>query len=81
MTTIVESTELRNTYATIAKNVRGGKTMAIITKRGRPDLALIDLDYLEDLLEAQDTEFLATLEAAAKEKTYTLEEVFSNLED
>ena len=55
--------------------------MAIITKRGRPDLALIDLDYLEDLLESQDTEFLATLKKAAKDKTYTLEEVFSNLED
>jgi hypothetical protein len=55
--------------------------MAIITKRGRPDLALIDLDYLEDLLEAQDSEFLATLKVAAKEKTYTLDEVFSNLKD
>ena len=57
MTTIVKATELRDSYATIAKKVRGGKTMAIITKRGRPDLALIDLDYLEDLLEAQDSEF------------------------
>jgi PHD/YefM family antitoxin component YafN of YafNO toxin-antitoxin module len=79
MTTIVKATELRGSYATIAKKVRGGKTMAIITKRGRPDLALIDLDYLEDLLESQDTEFLATLKVAAKDKTYTLEEVFSNL--
>ena len=79
MTTIVKATELRNSYAAIAKKVRGGKTMAIITKRGRPDLALIDLDYLEDLLESQDTEFLATLKVASKDKTYTLEEVFSNL--
>ncbi|HUD10721.1 MAG TPA: type II toxin-antitoxin system Phd/YefM family antitoxin [Candidatus Saccharimonadales bacterium] len=79
MTTIVKATELRDSYATIAKKVRGGKTMAIITKRGRPDLALIDLDYLEDLLESQDTEFLKTLKVAASDKTYTLEEVFSNL--
>ncbi|HUC87777.1 MAG TPA: type II toxin-antitoxin system Phd/YefM family antitoxin [Candidatus Binatia bacterium] len=81
MTTVVKATELRKSYSTIAKNVRGGKTMAIITKRGRPDLALIDLDYLEDLLESQDAEFLATLKSAAKDKTYTLEEVFSNLEN
>ena len=80
MTTIVKATELRESYAAIADKVRGGKTMAIITKRGRPDLALIDLDYLEDLLESQDTEFLATLKVAAKDKSYSLEEVFSNLE-
>ena len=43
------------------------------------ELPDFDLDHLEDLLESQDDDFLATLKAAAKDKTYTIEEVFSNL--
>ena len=78
MTTIIKTTELRDSFADVAKKVRGSKTVAIVTKRGRPDLALIDLDYLEDLLEAQDKDFQASLKKAAKEKQYTLDEVFAD---
>jgi len=77
MTKIVNATQLRSSYAEIARDIRGGKMVAVITKRGRPDLALIDLDYLEDLLESQDKHFQKSLRQAAKEKTYSLEEVFS----
>ncbi len=78
MTTIIKTTDLRDSFANVAKQVRGSKTVAIVTKRGRPDLALIDLDYLEDLLESQDKDFQKTLREAAKEKTYTLDEVFAD---
>ena len=78
MTAIVKTTEMRESYADVAKKVRGGKTVAIITKRGRPDLALVDIDYLEDLLEAHDKEFQASLRKAAQEKTYSLDEVFAD---
>jgi len=78
MTTIVNATELRDSFASIAKKVRGHRNIAIVTKRGRPDLALIDLNYLEDLLEAQDEDFQKTLEAAARQKTVTLDEVFAD---
>ncbi|MBI4948356.1 type II toxin-antitoxin system Phd/YefM family antitoxin [Candidatus Berkelbacteria bacterium] len=50
MTKVINSTELRTDYASIAKEIRGGNKVAVITKRGRPDLALVDLDYLEDLI-------------------------------
>lgn len=76
---IVKTTQLRDKYADIAKQVRGKSDIAIITKRGKPDLGLIDLDYLEDLLEAQDSKFQKELKKAAQEKTYTLDEVFANL--
>lgn len=79
MTTIIKTTDLRDSFANVAKQVRGSKTVAIVTKRGRPDLALIDLDYLEDLLESQDKDFQKTLREAAKEKTYTLDEVFADV--
>ncbi len=79
MTTIVKTTELRDNYAEVSGQVRGGKDIAIITKRGKPDLGLIDLDYLEDLIEAHDPAFQKSLKAAAKEKVYTLDEVFDNL--
>lgn len=80
MTSIVKTTELRDNYAAVSGWVRGGKSIAIITKRGKPDLGLIDLDYLEDLIEAHDPEFQKSLKKAAKEKTYTLDEVFNNLD-
>lgn len=77
MTKVIKATELRTSYAEIAKQIRGGKNVAVITKRGRPDLALVDLDYLEDLIESQDKEFQKTLRQAAQEKAYSLEEVFA----
>ncbi|KKU44391.1 MAG: hypothetical protein UX60_C0007G0015 [Berkelbacteria bacterium GW2011_GWA2_46_7] len=77
MTKVVNATELRTNYADISKAVRGGQNVTIITKRGRPDLALIDLDYLEDLIESQDKKFQESLRQAVQEKTYLLEEVFS----
>ncbi len=77
MTTIVNATQLRQTYASVAKKIRGGKDIAVITKRGRPDLALVDLDHLEDLLEADDKQFQASLRKALREKTYSLDEVFA----
>jgi len=64
----------------VSSQVRGGKSVVIITKRGRPDLGLVDIDYLEDLLEARDPEFQTSLRQAAQEKTYSLEEVFSHLD-
>lgn len=81
MTTIINTTHLRDSFADVAKQVRGSKTVAIVTKRGRPDLALIDLDYLEDLLEAQDKDFQKSLREAAKEKVYTLDEVFTDISE
>ena len=81
MTTVVKTTELRDYYADIAKKVRGGKNVAVITKRGRPDLALVDLNYLEDLIESQDKRFQKSLKQAAQEKVYSLDEIFADLED
>ena len=77
MTKVIKATDLRTDYAAIAQEIRGGKTVAVITKRGRPDLALVDLDYLEDLLESQDKEFQKSLRQAAQEKIYSLEEIFA----
>lgn len=79
MTRVVKSTELRTNYAEIALTVRGGRNVAVITKRGRPDLALVDLDYLEDLIESHDKGFQKSLRQAAQEKIYSLEEVFAAL--
>lgn len=77
MTRVVKATDLRTDYAAIANEIRGGKNVAVITKRGRPDLALVDLDYLEDLIESQDQEFQKSLRKAAQEKACSLDEVFS----
>ncbi|MCR4307295.1 MAG: type II toxin-antitoxin system Phd/YefM family antitoxin [Candidatus Berkelbacteria bacterium] len=77
MTKVVKATDLRIGYAAIANEIRGGKNVAVITKRGRPDLALVDLDYLEDLIESQDKEFQKSLRKAAEEKAYSLDEVFA----
>lgn len=79
--TIINTTNLRNQYADIAKQIRGGKEVAVITKRGKPDLGLIDLDYLEDLIESHDSSFQKELKRAMGEKTHSLDEVFDSLTD
>lgn len=77
MIKVIKATDLRTEYAAIANEIRGGKNVALITKRGRPDLALVDLDYLEDLIESQDKDFQQSLRAAAKERVYSLEQVLA----
>jgi PHD/YefM family antitoxin component YafN of YafNO toxin-antitoxin module len=52
----------------------------IVTRRGKKETAIIDLDKLEDLLAATDPSYLKTIQAARTSKEYfSHEEVFGDL--
>ena len=52
----------------------------ILTRRGKKDRAIIDIDVLEDLLMQSDPDYFKTIAEARKRKEYyTHEEVFGDL--
>ncbi|OGL37059.1 hypothetical protein A3E49_02930 [Candidatus Saccharibacteria bacterium RIFCSPHIGHO2_12_FULL_49_19] len=55
----------------------------IITRRGKKEKAIIDIDKLEDLLSVNDPEFLRSIADAREQikrgEVYTFEEVFGGL--
>jgi prevent-host-death family protein len=52
----------------------------IVTRRGKKERAIVDLDKLEDLLAANDPQYLRQIKAARDTKEYfSHEEVFGNL--
>jgi prevent-host-death family protein len=52
----------------------------IVTRRGKSEKAIIDLDKLEDLLAASDPEYLASIKRARESKEYfSHQEVFGAL--
>ncbi len=54
--------------------------IVIVTRRGKKERAIIDIDKLEDLLAANDLSYLAAIKEARESKEYfSHEEVFGNL--
>ena len=52
----------------------------IITRRGKKEKAIIDLDRLEDMLAASDPEYLAEIrEARASKEYFSHEDVFGDI--
>lgn len=52
----------------------------IVTRRGKKERAIVDLDKLEDLLAASDPQYLRSIKEARESKEYfSHEEVFGNL--
>lgn len=52
----------------------------IVTRRGKKERAIVDLDKLEDLLAASDPQYLRQIkEARANKEYFSHEEVFGNL--
>lgn len=52
----------------------------IVTRRGKKERAIIDLDKLEDLLAANDPKYLQSIKKARESKEYfSHEEVFGDL--
>jgi len=78
-TKTVSASDLRTNLADALDAVTN-EDILIVTRRGKKEKAIIDLDRLEDLLAAADHEYLKTIQAARKSKEYfSHEEVFGNL--
>jgi len=81
-TTTISASDLRNSLADALDSVNADDIL-IVTRRGKKERAIIDLDKLEDLLAASDPEYLKTIARARSEaasgEVFTMDQVFGDL--
>ena len=78
-TKTVSASDLRTNLADALDTVVN-EDILIVTRRGKKEKAIIDLDRLEDLLAISDPAYLKTIQAARNSKEYfSHEEVFGDL--
>ncbi|MEI6481601.1 MAG: type II toxin-antitoxin system Phd/YefM family antitoxin [Candidatus Saccharibacteria bacterium] len=71
--------ELRGNLADSLDAINNDEIL-IVTRRGKKERAIIDLDRLEDLLAVADPHYLNTIKEARKSKEYfSHEEVFGDI--
>ena len=79
MTTTITSARLRENMAEALNSVSAGDVV-IVKRRGKPDVALVDTDLLEDFLTSQNTRLIKKIGRARREtKGYSFEEVFGDI--
>ncbi len=75
----LSASELRTNLAEALDAVNEDKIL-IVTRRGKKERAIIDLDKLEDLLAANDPQYLKIIKEARESKEYfSHEEVFGDM--
>ncbi len=78
-TKTVSASDLRTNLADALDAVTN-EDILIVTRRGKKERAIIDLDRLEDLLATTDPEYLKSIKEARRSNEYfSHEEVFGNL--
>ena len=78
-TKTVTASQLRTSLADALDSVDGDEIL-IVTRRGKKERAIIDLDKLEDLLAANDLNYLRTIKEARESKEYfSHEDVFGSI--
>ncbi len=80
-TKTINATDLRNNMSDALDIVKSGE-MLIVKRRGKDEVAMIDIDLFEDYLASQDPAYLKSIaEARASKERFTPEEVFGDLWD
>ncbi len=75
----VTVSELRGNLADSLEAVKGEEIL-IVTRRGKNERAIIDIDMLEDLLAVTNSKYLKTIKEARSSKEYfSHEEVFGDI--
>jgi PHD/YefM family antitoxin component YafN of YafNO toxin-antitoxin module len=78
-TKTVSASNLRSNLADALESISKDDVL-IVTRRGKKERAIVDLDKLEDLLSASDPEYLQKIREARASKEYlNHEEVFGEL--
>jgi prevent-host-death family protein len=78
-TKTISASDLRSNLSDALDTVNEDDIL-IVTRRGKKERAIIDLDKLEDLLAASDPVYLQTIKEARESKEYfSHDEVFGNL--
>ena len=81
-TTTISTSKLRDNIAAALDSVEGNNIL-IVTRRGKPEKAIVDLDEYEDLLAASNPAYLEKIRQAREEvkrgEVFTMDEVFGDL--
>lgn len=78
-TKTINSTNLRNNLSDAIGTVVEGNVL-IVKKRGKDQVAIVDIDKFEDLLSASDPGYLASIrEARESKERFSPEEAFGDL--
>lgn len=78
-TKTLTASELRSNLADALETIENDEIL-IVTRRGKKERAIIDLDRLEDLLASADPEYLKTIrEARESDEYFSHEEVFGEI--
>lgn len=79
----VPATTLRNNQADVLGEVAKKHKYLLVTKKGKPISALVNLDFFEDLLALTSPKYLQSIKKAREEykrgEYFTHEEVFGKL--
>lgn len=73
---VIRSTVLRNNLSDSLKKVEKDKDFLLVSKRGKINSAIVNLDLLEDLLDMADSKYLDTIKKAREE--YENGDIFSH---
>ncbi len=80
---IVNSTTLRNNLADTLKEVSERKDYFLVSKRGKIDSALVNIELFEDLLALSNKKYLETIKKSRedyqKDKLFTHEQAFGEV--
>jgi prevent-host-death family protein len=78
-TNTITTSDLRENMAEALDAVTGDMVL-VVTRRGKPEKAIIDLDKLEDLLAASDPAYLESIrEARESKELFSHEDVFGDI--
>lgn len=78
-TTTVSASDLRSNLSDSLDAV-SRKNIVIVTRRGKKDRAIVDVDMLEDLLAANNPSYLATIKKARESTEYlSHQDVFGDI--
>lgn len=79
----VDTATLRNNLADVLNEIAGKKDYMLVTRKAKPVSAIINLDFLEDLLAATSSKYLKSVrearEDAKKGRLSSHAEVFGKL--
>lgn len=75
---IINTTNLRNNLADALKEVSGKKDYLLVSKRGKINSALVNIELFEDLLALANSKYLESIKKSRKE--YKEGEVFTHNE-
>ena len=80
---VLSTTTFRNHLADVVDEVSEKEDYVLVTERGEPKVALVNIDFFEDLLMANSPKYVASIKEAREDfkagRVYTFEQVFGDI--